>query len=193
MNENLNLPIITSRLEIRMPRLSDIDSMHAAKVEIWRDLQEWMNWTSDEEYSLEASSKFIEANLAPNIDEHGIKDLMLFGVDRATGDFVISTGVHRVKDKVDEYSTGYWVTKDYQGKGLATEATIAVCRYAFNVLGAKAMHITYFDTNEKSCRVIEKMGFEHVETKPNHMKCHLDGRMMDEHCFILRDPSALPK
>ena len=78
---------------------------------------------------------------------------------KSDGDFVVRTALD-LTDEPGVYETGYWVAPRYAGRGMATEATNAAIRYAFGHLGAKAVTIGYFDGNEPSRRIVEKLGFQ---------------------------------
>lgn len=54
---------------------------------------------------------------------------------------------------------GYWIAKPYWGKGICTEAMLAVVDYCFNVKGFTALWGDYFPENPASGRVMEKCGF----------------------------------
>jgi RimJ/RimL family protein N-acetyltransferase len=55
---------------------------------------------------------------------------------------------------------GYWVAKDYRGRGLATAAIRAMVQYAFQSLGLKRVEALAFSHNLISHRVLEKAGFK---------------------------------
>ena len=75
-------------------------------------------------------------------------------------------GFHRhdlaVED--DEYELGYWIGKPFWGKGLIPEAAREMLRYAFEELGMNRIWCGYYDGNDNSRRVQEKLGFVHVRT-----------------------------
>jgi ribosomal-protein-alanine N-acetyltransferase len=54
------------------------------------------------------------------------------------------------------------VAPKYARQGMATEAANAAIRYAFGHHGAKAISIGYFDGNEPSRRIVEKLGLQKV-------------------------------
>jgi ribosomal-protein-serine acetyltransferase len=58
---------------------------------------------------------------------------------------------------------GYWIGKQYQGKGIATECVKLVVNYAFDVLELEEISAYVFPDNNSSIRVLEKNGF--VKTK----------------------------
>ena len=58
---------------------------------------------------------------------------------------------------------GYWIGKQYQGKGIATECVKLVVNYAFDILELEEISAYVFPENKTSIRVLEKNGF--VKTK----------------------------
>ena len=72
-----------------------------------------------------------------------------------------SIGFHRndLAEADDEYELGYWIGKPYWGQGLIPEASRELLRYAFEDLGMNLIWCGYYDGNEKSRRVQEKLGF----------------------------------
>ena len=72
-----------------------------------------------------------------------------------------SVGLHRndLAEKDDEYELGYWIGKPFWGQGLIPEASRELLRYAFEDLEMSRIWCGYYDGNEKSRRVQEKLGF----------------------------------
>ena len=72
-----------------------------------------------------------------------------------------SIGLHRndLAENDDEYELGYWIGKEFWGKGLVPEASREILRYAFEDLKMNRIWCGYYDGNEKSKRVQEKLGF----------------------------------
>ena len=66
-----------------------------------------------------------------------------------------------------ETELGYWLGKEYWGRGIMTEAGREMLRHAFEDLGMKRVWLGYYDGNDKSRRVAEKLGFKYIETKEN--------------------------
>jgi RimJ/RimL family protein N-acetyltransferase len=75
-------------------------------------------------------------------------------------------GADACSEKMDEPELGYWLGRDYWGKGYATEAGRRVIRHAFEDLGSKAVWCCYYEGNERSKRVQEKLGFSYVRRDP---------------------------
>ena len=70
-------------------------------------------------------------------------------------------------DRDDECELGYWIGKPFWGQGLIPEACRALLRHAFENLGMRAVWCGYYEGNEKSRRVQEKLGFVYKYTTEN--------------------------
>ena len=73
-----------------------------------------------------------------------------------------------------ELELGYWMGKPYWGRGIATEAARAVVERGFADLGLKRIRSCHFDGNDRSRRVLDKLGFSHVRTERD-VECKLLG------------------
>ncbi len=106
-----------------------------------------------------------------NIDEtvYVIKNILMVPetyaiVLKETGLPVGSIGLHFHSDLAksdDEAELGYWLGTPYWGQGLAPEASRELLRHAFMDLKLRNVWCGYYDGNEKSKRVQEKLGFVH--------------------------------
>lgn len=64
-------------------------------------------------------------------------------------------------DREDECELGYWLGKPFWGRGYMPEAAEALLCRAFTQLDMTAVWCGYYDGNEKSRRVQEKVGFRY--------------------------------
>ena len=60
-------------------------------------------------------------------------------------------------------------------------------------VGANAVSIGYFDGNEPSRRIVEKLGFQKLGIAHQAATRPLDGTKLDRHEYILTTPDALPE
>jgi len=87
---------------------------------------------------------------------------------RAIGSIGLKLQDHTdMTDREDECELGYWIGKPFWGQGLIPEAAQELLRYAFEELGMRAVWCGYYDGNEKSRRVQEKLGFVYRYTTHN--------------------------
>lgn len=61
-------------------------------------------------------------------------------------------------------SIGYVLSKDYWGRGFMPEAVKAVQQYLFETVGLDFLLISHFEWNGQSRRVIQKCGFQYLES-----------------------------
>ena len=86
---------------------------------------------------------------------------------RQSGKVIGSLGVEKygMEDKLTEFDgyrgreIGYVLSRDYWGRGLMTEAVMAVIDYLFNECDLDFLTCGYYDFNNRSRRVQEKCGF----------------------------------
>ena len=74
------------------------------------------------------------------------------------------SGSTDMTNREDECELGYWIGKPFWGQGMIPEASKALLRHAFEDLGMRAVWCGYYEGNEKSKRVQEKLGFVHQHT-----------------------------
>jgi RimJ/RimL family protein N-acetyltransferase/predicted N-acetyltransferase YhbS len=105
---------------------------------------------------------------------------------KETGLPVGSIGLHFNSDLAHgegEAELGYWIGVPYWGRGLVPEAGRAMLRRGFSDLGLERIWCGYYDGNDKSRRVQEKLGFKYQwttedapvlqmdETRKGHVNC----------------------
>jgi RimJ/RimL family protein N-acetyltransferase len=61
---------------------------------------------------------------------------------------------------------GYWLGKDYWGRGYATEAAAAMVRFAFEILSLDRVTASALPDNARSLHVIRKIGLTYVDRRP---------------------------
>ena len=87
-------------------------------------------------------------------------------------------------DRDDECELGYWIGKPFWGQGLIPEASRELLRYAFEDLGMRAVWCGYYDGNEKSRRVQEKLGFVY-QHRTEGIEVTLMNEIRTGHCSLM--------
>ena len=97
-----------------------------------------------------------------------------------------SIGFHRndLAEADDEYELGYWIGKPFWGHGLIPEASREMLRYAFEDLDMNRIWCGYYDGNEKSRRVQEKLGFVY-QRKTEGIEVSLLGEIRTGHSNLM--------
>ena len=83
--------------------------------------------------------------------------------EKETWKFVGGVGLW-FSDGWPELELGYYITRDMQGKGYATEAALKARDYAFEVVKADTLVSYIHPENEPSKRVAEKLGAKYEKT-----------------------------
>ena len=87
-------------------------------------------------------------------------------------------------DRDDECELGYWIAKPFWGQGMIPEAARELLRYAFEQLGMRAVWCGYYEGNDKSRKVQEKLGFVY-----QHQTEGIEVTLMNEirtgHCNLM--------
>ena len=81
---------------------------------------------------------------------------------------------------------GYWIGKQYQGKGIATECIKLVVNYAFDILELEEISAFVFPNNNSSIRVLEKNGFIKTTTQVNEYH-PLSNRCINSLIYIIKN------
>ena len=82
---------------------------------------------------------------------------------------------------------GYWIGEPFWGRGIATDALMAVTEYAFENHDLARIYAGVFGWNPASMRVLEKAGYTREAIHRNAIT-KLD-HLLDEHIFVrLRNP-----
>ena len=95
-----------------------------------------------------------------------------------------SIGLHGFKD-VYRYNCeiGYWLSETHWGKGIMSEAVVAMVDHAFTKGPWLRLFASIYENNPSSMRVLEKNGFRHEAI---HKKAVMkEGKLMDEHLYAL--------
>jgi RimJ/RimL family protein N-acetyltransferase len=110
-----------------------------------------------------------------------------FAIRRPDGYLVGAIGVTLHEGKgAHRGQLGYWLAKDYRGRGVMTRAVRAIAAYGFHTLGLKRIEATAFANNPASQRVLERAGLKREGTLAGwHCK---DGQLIDAVMFAIVAP-----
>jgi RimJ/RimL family protein N-acetyltransferase len=77
--------------------------------------------------------------------------------------------VSEIAEGDEECELGYWLAQEYWGQGLMPEAAAKLIEHAFMDLDMECVWCGYYEGNEKSKRVQEKLGFLHYDFYEVHV------------------------
>lgn len=149
--------IETDRLTLRPWTMSDADSLYEyAKDPDVGPIAGWPAHRSVQE-SQNVIRMFITKPECYAICEKG-KDIAIGAIE------IKLNGSTDMTERDDECELGYWLGKPFWGRGYMPEAVRAVLNRAFTELSMQTVWCGYYDGNEKSRRVQEKVGFVYHHT-----------------------------
>lgn len=147
--------IVTERLLLRPMWEADADAMIDAIDESRRELTRWMAWAPSMRTPDDALNMAARVRLRWDAAED-------FGIGifrQSDGRFLGGTGLHRPIWQVPSLEIGYWMRTSEVGKGYVREAVTALTRVGFGQMGLRRVAITCADTNVRSQRVAESVGY----------------------------------
>lgn len=78
---------------------------------------------------------------------------------------------------------GYWIDQRWAGRGIIPLALAMAADHCFFTLRLHRLEVAIRPENERSLRVVEKLGFRHEGRRPRYM--HVDGDWRDHEMFAL--------
>lgn len=184
---DLPMPIFTPHLLLKPRYVGEGITIANAVRESLDNLKPWMPFAqvppTDEQMEEHCRKSFSEFVARTNIT------LSIY--DREGKTFIGSTGLHRPNWRVPSFHLGYWIHRDFEGKGFITESTNALTRYAFEVLGARRVEIRCDGRNHRSLAVMKKLGFTQEGILRNE-DIGVDGSIRDTIITARLDISGLP-
>ena len=177
----LNIPseFTTERLLIRMPLPGDGKAVHKAINASLPELKPWMIFAQKEQ-----SEQDIEANIRQaHADYLSRKDLRLLVFLKASGEFIASSGLHKVDWSIRKFEIGYWIDSRHSGKGYITEAVQGITDFAIKELNARRIEIRCDANNVKSRAIPERLGFALEGILKNNGKAVNSDQLIDTCIF----------
>lgn len=146
----------TERLLVRAPKLSDGPLVWEAISESMATLKPWMIW-AQQTPKMEETEASLRKAIAAYVTQ---EDFRMHLFEKETGNFIGSTGFHRIDWSLGRFEIGYWLRSSYEGKGYITEAVQMLTDFAFREMKAVRVEIRCDEDNQGSRRVAERCGYE---------------------------------
>ncbi|MFY1049571.1 GNAT family N-acetyltransferase [Apilactobacillus sp. 1-1-2] len=119
------------------------------------ELAKWLPWAKDMQ-SIDDEAKFIRY-----AKEHNIFVLAILNGAKPVG----MIDLHNVDQVNHTAEIGYWLSSEYQGKGIMYNSVQSLVSYAFNFFDMEELIIKAEVDNEPSRRVAERAGFTFQKTE----------------------------
>ena len=103
---------------------------------------------------------------------------------RSTARFAGQVTVNNiVRGSAQFASVGYWLDRQYAGRGVMPRAVALVIDHCFGAAGLHRIEIAIRPENTNSLRVVEKLGLREVGYAPRFL--HIDGAWRDHRIFAV--------
>ncbi|MEM9492528.1 MAG: GNAT family protein, partial [Myxococcota bacterium] len=155
-------PLETARTVVRLYRRGDGPAVHATVASTRATLMPWMAWARTDHMEESDGVYFVE-RVRRSAELLDCRDFPLGIFDRASGELIGGTGIHRIRSDLHEGEIGYWMHHSRRGQGLCTEAvgalcSAALCRSEAGGWGLRRLVVFNAAANVASRRVCEKLG-----------------------------------
>ena len=151
----LNFELVTRRCRLRLPDETDIP--HVFSATRYAGFNDGMLWDPP------ASEEELREPLERNLDAWKAGEAFTFTIERKEDHaFIGRIGIRPTLNR-GGWNIGFWVHPRHQGQGFMTEAAQAVVDFGFETLGAGAIEARYATWNDRSRKVLERVGMTEVE------------------------------
>jgi ribosomal-protein-alanine N-acetyltransferase len=164
--------------------LDDVPALTELHRENREFLAPWQPLRPDSYFTESGQRKAVEALLQQQASDSVVALLI---VDRAGGVAGGLTIASIIRGAFQSCSVGYWLAESAQGQGLATDALREATALVFGALRLHRMQAETLTHNERSKRVLQRVGFEKYGQAPSYMK--IAGRWQDNDLYQLLTPT----
>lgn len=159
--------IVNEKVVLKLREAGDAEAQFMLTDKNRTHLAPWFPWV-EKIISVDDSEKFI-LKCMKGFEEKINLDLGVY----FEGVLIGSMGLHTINTKNKWGEIGYWLSKDYEGKGIMTECVKKLLEYGFLELHLHRIQIRCDSRNEKGKRIPEKLGFT-LEATLRESKKHDD-------------------
>jgi len=174
--------IIRPGVELRL-----LEERHAATVFALVDrdreyLREWLPWV-DTTITEDATLGFIRASLEQFAGNHGFAAGIWIDMENSGNPqtFAGVIGTHKINWMNRKVELGYWVGREFQGRGIVTDVCRAVVTHLLCEMDLNRVEIHCATENAKSCAIARRLGFTLDGTLREAELC--SSRYLDLHVF----------
>lgn len=168
---------VNSQIKLRLRQLTDSQTFYELIDRNREHLKEWLPWV-DGVTNIEDVEKYIQTN----IDDFANKKAVDFGVwyeDNLVG----SVGTNKMDNYNKKTEIGYWLDKEYTGKGIMLKSVKSFTKYLFDNLDINRIEIKVSPENKKSLSIPEKLGFIYEGTMRESE--FINGKFFDNRLYSL--------
>lgn len=173
--------IFTERLKLRMPKPGDGKVVNAAIKSSMDELKPWLPFVQEEPSPMDTEINTLESHVL-FLKRENLRYLIF---DKATDEFIGSTGFHDIEWDIPKMEIGYWISTVHSGKGYMVEAASALTDLAMDRFACRRIEIRCDAENIKSRAVPEKLGYT-LEGVLKNDELSVDGKRLTDTCIYAK-------
>lgn len=145
---------VSDEIKLRPYAAADAEEIFAAVMGNYEHLRPFLHWVVPE-YSLEGVREFIAVS-QKNREERINEGYGIFDKSKLVG----AIGFVNFSWDSKRTEIGYWIAKDFSGKGIITKSCRTLINYAFDELEMNRIEIRCATENVRSRAIPERLGFQ---------------------------------
>lgn len=154
-NAKMDVRLQKDDILLRIFKLSEANELFQLINNNREHLGKWFHW-AESTRTLEDSQKFLQEEMDKYKGGKGLylgiwRDNKLVGV-------ISFNYINKLNNNA---SIGYWLGKEYEGKGIMIAACTLLISYGFTKLKLHRIGISHAEHNERSAKLPKKLGFTH--------------------------------
>ncbi len=144
---------INDKLSLKIPALEDAENIFNVIDKDREHLRNWLPWV-DKTISVQDTIN----NITERIEKFNKKEAAAFCA-YYENKWIASVGFISLDNIDKEGEIGYWLSSDFEGKGLMTECVKALIKYGFKELNLHRIVIKCNSENIRSAAIPKRLGF----------------------------------
>lgn len=152
--------ITTERLTLRKFSEGDLEDFAALMAD-----PEVMRFSLKGPLSKDQATEYLKTRILAHYEKYGFGLWAVIFEGHLIG---LAGLIMQTIDGQEEVEVAYRLHPRYWGKGLATEAAVAICKYAFETLAVERLISIIDPQNHRSRKVAERMGMHHWKDTVYH-------------------------
>lgn len=164
-NKTLPQNLIGKQVVLRPITVNDI----AAVCELGKDREISRFTFMPYPYTVKDGKRMVEATCRGRVEGTAYNFLIIEKPSNRVAGMIHLGGINK---RFKRAETGYWIGKEFRRKGMMSEALRLVVRFAFKELGLHRIAAYVFLDNEKSIKLLEKVGFRREGVLRDFVKHH---------------------
>ena len=145
---------VDDEIELRQYKEEDAEALYARVKSNFEHLRPFLHWVKPD-YALADAKEFIVRNRAAAAEKKS-EALGIFYRAEPVG----AIGFVKLRWDSRQAEIGYWIAKDFAGRGIVTKSCRALINYAFETLEMNRIEIRCATENVRSRAIPEKLGFQ---------------------------------